>query len=81
MTGFKPQTSDVGSDCSTTWATTTAQLLHIFTLYFWSGVLKVLLGSGGGLVGIAVPSATRDPWFESSQGPIYLLSTVLKSQT
>ena len=29
MTGFKPQTSSVGSDCSTNWATTTVLLLEL----------------------------------------------------
>ena len=30
MTGFEPQTSGIGSDCSTNWATTTAQNIELF---------------------------------------------------
>ena len=41
MLGFEPQISGVGSDCSTNWATTTAQTVAI-TLYPEFGVSKSL---------------------------------------
>ena len=34
MTGFEPQTSWIRSDCSTNWATTTAQVTIISKWYF-----------------------------------------------
>ena len=33
MTGFEPQTSKIGINCSTNWATTTAKILHLFGSY------------------------------------------------
>ena len=41
MTGFKPQTSAVGSDRSTNWATITAQMLVLFYIKFLWGSPKV----------------------------------------
>ena len=34
MTGFEPQTSGIDSDCSTNWATTTAQVIE----FVWSRI-------------------------------------------
>ena len=39
MTGFEPRTSGVGSDCSTNWATTTAQDVLSF-YYIWHCIKK-----------------------------------------
>ena len=38
------------------------------------------LGSGVAYFGGAVASDTRDPRFESTHGPVYLLATVLKTE-
>ena len=37
------------------------------------------IGQWCGVVGGAVASDTRDPWFESTHRQVYLLSTVLKN--
>ena len=48
MTGFEPRTSDIGSDRSTNWATTTAHKKSWF-IVLWFGLLEECLLHNDGL--------------------------------